>query len=1359
MKKYILTAIIAILAGVNTAWGQEITKPITATDIEIIAQATYRGTAFTPEEIKNNWIHVWLRQDELSELTMGTDYTVTVVEGTYLNAATYENAITITGMGNYSDTRNINFTISQKAITATDITITPSAGNSSIEYDGSEHSPSFIVTDGETPLVLDTDYELDDSEGYTASAIAPGTYTTRIKGRGNYTGTISTEYEWKVAACATITRSGTTLYYGSLKDAIDDAQDGETIEIVNDGPMGGNITITGKTVTIVGEGVITSAVDEYIQIGADGVLNLGQEGVTTTDITFDGNNVYRNCLIDLASGTLNMYGGITIQHVNLSGLAVVKYTGNNSVFNMYGGSIKDCCKLGASYCLVGVESGTGSAFNLSGGEVIAPEEVYYTLLVYGNDTSLDFTMTGGTIEANQLLVSGTYAVSVYYYQNTSGQVNISGGTINGMTAKSSSATVAYSATGGTFNWPCGSIVAEDYVAHKDDVADGDPQTWTVILGTAKNATRAYESFAEAASNTTDSDDIVTLLQDIANTDTYELTTTQPVLKVKKGTRTMADSNVTAPEGYLVTVSTDTETGITTYSMDVAPVQLIHTNDDSDYFATLAEALDEVEENETVKLLANVSLDADCEPSLTSGTFMLDINGMEIVDRGFNILLATDQSVMTSQQTNIFAPQDAVNYVVVRESNTGNQDFPYTYSVKMNIASPNITVTVSPVVYDGRQHEVSEDDVRVTVVNNTTTLEAGDDYTISLIPTGNYDLDDFDNAEENVYKYARTYANAIVIEGIADAGFAGRRTVDLVITPRSIHDVTVSGNVLTCKTGGYDEQEVADAVSLQYNGVALIKDTDYEITVADGTYTDVGVYSNVITLTGKEGGNFTGTMSVDLTLMKELDGDFAADFTVSPSPLVIINGVTDMDEFPKTIGVYDNGKRLTLGVDYQITCAYANPEDAVKGTLTVIGQGLYSESKVFDLYVVNEYFHNGDFDYHALTGSTLAVGNATHSAVTTLTGAIAIPEEVSLLNGELVMTVTTIEQGAFKDCTGVTGLNLFNVHTITEVENGAFEGCTALRYIDLANAKGFTPKSLERNSKVAAAPFYGVPKQALVYLNGTSFKGENYVYKPGDGRDYFCELFKVYDDMSGSQTSFSEDDGYKWAFENRHNFTAYAVENTRMMTVGKHYTTCLPYDLDITDTFKAYTLDATSDKLFGFREVTGTLTKYTPYVIVPTANGQLLSTAHNAVVQELKDEGQGVLERNKVEAGDYTMYPCMRYTDKADAQGKYIMQYNGGNPTWMQISSATASFNPGPDRSCILPMRAYIVGAPSAPDPARQNARMGLSLTDIDGSTMTFDLDQLDLAPDNSLYDLQGRKLQTPQRKGVYIINGKKVVMK
>jgi hypothetical protein len=279
----------------------------------------------------------------------------------------------------------------------------------------------------------------------------------------------------------------------------------------------------------------------------------------------------------------------------------------------------------------------------------------------------------------------------------------------------------------------------------------------------------------------------------------------------------------------------------------------------------------------------------------------------------------------------------------------------------------------------------------------------------------------------------------------------------------------------------------------------------------------------------------------------------------------------------------------------------------------------------------------------------------------------------------------------------------------------------------------------------------VPKQALVFLNGTTFTGENYVYNPGSGNDYYCEVFKIYDDMSGAQTGFGGDD-YKWAFENPHAFTAYSIENTRQLTAERHYTICLPYALEIPNNVKAYTLEATSNQLFGFTEVTGTLAAYTPYVLIPSKSGQLLGSNNNTVVPKFQPTTDAdATKLNGQATSSFTMYGNMRYMEGTDAAGKYIMQYNNGNPTWKKITETNAGFNES-NKACILPMRAYI--APTQSGGSREF--FDVVFTNIDGTTLTFDKVTFD---DDTIYDLSGRKVELLERGHTYIINGKKIMIK
>ncbi len=109
---------------------------------------------------------------------------------------------------------------------------------------------------------------------------------------------------------------------------------------------------------------------------------------------------------------------------------------------------------------------------------------------------------------------------------------------------------------------------------------------------------------------------------------------------------------------------------------------------------------------------------------------------------------------------------------------------------------------------------------------------------------------------------------------------------------------------------------------------------------------------------------------------------------------------------------------------------------------------------------------------------------------------------------------------------------------------------------------------------------------------------------------------------------------------------------------------------------------------------------------------------------------------------------MQYKEGVAAEGKYIMQ---GNNVWGQIAAGAGYSETDP--SCILPMRAYIETNGTA------TARLFSTFNNADGSTTVVKGLQIDANDKAEVYDLQGRKVSAPQRNGLYIVNGKKVVMK
>ena len=94
-------------------------------------------------------------------------------------------SITITGKGNFTGTKTVNFTIAQKDITSDMILLS----NTEYIYTGELKKPEVTVKQGETTLTLDTDYTLSNNGG-----IYVGQYNVTVTGKGNYTGTASQTY-------------------------------------------------------------------------------------------------------------------------------------------------------------------------------------------------------------------------------------------------------------------------------------------------------------------------------------------------------------------------------------------------------------------------------------------------------------------------------------------------------------------------------------------------------------------------------------------------------------------------------------------------------------------------------------------------------------------------------------------------------------------------------------------------------------------------------------------------------------------------------------------------------------------------------------------------------------------------------------------------------------------------------------------------------------------------------------------------------------------------------------------------------------------------------------------------------------
>ena len=164
-------------------------KPVIAD----IPDQTYTGSEITPEPL--------VIAGSLN-LTKGTDYVYSYTNNTNAGTAT----VRATFKGTYASLGYVEKTFRIiKLLTHSDITIDTIPDQT---YSGSEICPEISVKDGETTLILGTDYTVE-----CADNVSAGTANMTITGMGDYPGSISKTFEI-IKAPLTITAKDKTIVYG-----------------------------------------------------------------------------------------------------------------------------------------------------------------------------------------------------------------------------------------------------------------------------------------------------------------------------------------------------------------------------------------------------------------------------------------------------------------------------------------------------------------------------------------------------------------------------------------------------------------------------------------------------------------------------------------------------------------------------------------------------------------------------------------------------------------------------------------------------------------------------------------------------------------------------------------------------------------------------------------------------------------------------------------------------------------------------------------------------------------------------------------------------------------------------------------
>ena len=635
-----------------------------------------------------------------------------------------------------------------------------------------------------------------------------------------------------------------------------------------------------------------------------------------------------------------------------------------------------------------------------------------------------------------------------------------------------------------------------------------------------------------------------------------------------------------------------------------------------------------------------------------------------------------------------------------------------------------------------------------------------------------------NVSINPYNYARGY-NAPASLGSTE--YPGITRAGNNISAATIYLLNGSTEQRWATYDG--TQKTPSTIVVKIGSTTLDSSTDYTV-----TYDELilpGVYPHGIKITGK--GSYFGYVYADFTICKSINPTKAsAVVKITTDPAT--PNATDLlpartwtgSELPSAFNVYDFGEELIQGVDYKLwykpegasdysLTAPTGSETAVtKVTVKIEGIGIYSEEFLRDYYIVPV----------TMTDVTTGADTKIQYGLIDKTNNVNVKGYTGTTDGTDVIVPATMKpiDALTFNVTGVEALNATVINSvtlpssITSITDGAFDGATNLHWIDASEATGFVPTTLSRTA--TAAPFKGINKRSLIFLNGSTVEGENYVYKVAVD-NYQCDVLKIYDDTEGNQQGFEGADATekafnaKWGFQNPIAFTANTVTNTRKLNAtvsGKQqgYTISLPYEMPQSSKFKAYQLyyskGATTigsesfDGVVGFEEyTTNPIPAKGQLLIIPSESGQILSTTGAKVAQTYdkaltspsKYINYTSVITSSAKSGEqkFDMLGTMEYL--AGTTDMYIMQKDN---VW---NKCTATDYPGP---CVLPMRAYIKATASP-------SRLYTVFTNADGSTTAIEGLQIDANDKAEVYDVQGRKVSAPQRNGLYIVNGKKTIVK
>ena len=321
-------------------------------------------------------------------------------------------------------------------------------------------------------------------------------------------------------------------------------------------------------------------------------------------------------------------------------------------------------------------------------------------------------------------------------------------------------------------------------------------------------------------------------------------------------------------------------------------------------------------------------------------------------------------------------------------------------------------------------------------------------------------------------------------------------------------------------------------------------------------------------------------------------------------------------------------------------------------------------------------------------------------------------------------------------------NLISVtipESVTSIGDFVFNGCRRLTSIV---CQAFTPPSCDD-------AFLGVNKTTPLYVPESSIEA----YRLADGWSDFTNIQPI----AANKVILDTEESFIQTENENYDHISYTrtFNNTNWQALYVPFE--IPVDADFASRFDvAYFNDVRSyddDKdgaidrmvmeLFEIEEG-NTLKANYPYLIRAKNTGEATITVTDAVLY--------ATEENSISCSsvfmNYEVFGTYTRMTGAELQGCYAVS----NGSWKQASSENVVLNP---------FRLWLKLTPIDGSPVKisEKAMRSISIR-LSGEEDTAEIEGVELMPQGSdaIYDLQGRRVENPT-KGIYIVNGKKVVLK